>query len=666
MYVERAMYSLRMSFWTVPRRADRGTEACSATAAYRARRIGAVALIVIDVLTLSRGRSRNRVRMSSSVLTATPTFPTSPWARGTSESRPIWVGRSKATLRPSFPWERRYLNRTFVSSAVPKPAYCRIVQRRPRYIVACTPRVKGGSPGKPRRSSAWRIASSGGPTTTSRGRPPPVRPTATVRSGVDTRAADSFDAGLPFERARLVVCRGDKTSRTSEEDPFRVQLRPEDPQLALRGRFRRADPGRHANLPGDVRLHLIHRDAGMGGLQDHLLRVGLEPVHAEVRDDRGRPAAGEADPLPAAGSVDPARCRHVVDLLHELPRVLLHHDDRTLREGPDVVPAAGPWEADLRTSVVADDRRVEVPEPVDLRAADVADVHVAGLQEEAEDLREPAEHHAPGHEARVPDRQGRALRPCVDDPGLEDHHAIRGVGRLREHPAEHGQPRADECDFPVPDLAGRADRHELRGLVVPIRRGRGRLWRRVSSHSSPARSSPASRGVSRAAPRRASADTPRARRGRTPIRPPRPASPRGSRSAPHTPAGRPRPRRNSPGPGTDARRTVWGRSRPPGNPGRSSGSGPSGRPSWGRSPPRSGGSASPPSCPTRRLRAGPTPARCPPHRSAAHAGRRRPRGTRGRGRPSPSCRTGRRGRPPSGGGTTRCSEGRSRASTSRA
>ena len=34
-------------------------------------------------------------------------------------------------------------------AAVPKPAYCRMVHRRPRYIVGWMPRVKGNSPGKP-------------------------------------------------------------------------------------------------------------------------------------------------------------------------------------------------------------------------------------------------------------------------------------------------------------------------------------------------------------------------------------------------------------------------------------------------------------------------------------------------------------------------------------
>src|SRR3990170_4975379 len=50
MYVERAMYSLRMSFCTVPRRSRRAAPWPPATATYSARRIDAVALIVMLVL----------------------------------------------------------------------------------------------------------------------------------------------------------------------------------------------------------------------------------------------------------------------------------------------------------------------------------------------------------------------------------------------------------------------------------------------------------------------------------------------------------------------------------------------------------------------------------------------------------------------------------------
>ena len=45
--------------------------------------------------------------MSRSELMLTPTFPTSPRARGWSASRPIWVGRSKATESPVCPERSR-------------------------------------------------------------------------------------------------------------------------------------------------------------------------------------------------------------------------------------------------------------------------------------------------------------------------------------------------------------------------------------------------------------------------------------------------------------------------------------------------------------------------------------------------------------------------------
>ena len=94
----------------------------------------AVALMVIEVETSARGISANRRRRSSVVSTATPTRPTSPAARGSSESRPSWVGRSKATDRPVWPAARSARKRALVAPAVPKPAYWRIVHSRPRYM----------------------------------------------------------------------------------------------------------------------------------------------------------------------------------------------------------------------------------------------------------------------------------------------------------------------------------------------------------------------------------------------------------------------------------------------------------------------------------------------------------------------------------------------------
>src|SRR5438034_8137449 len=82
-------------------------------------------LIVIDVVTWSRGIPSKRVSMSCSDVTATPHFPTSPRDNGWSGSRPIRVGRSKATERPWLPCSSRYLKRALVWAAEPKPANCR-------------------------------------------------------------------------------------------------------------------------------------------------------------------------------------------------------------------------------------------------------------------------------------------------------------------------------------------------------------------------------------------------------------------------------------------------------------------------------------------------------------------------------------------------------------
>ncbi len=60
-------------------------------------------LIVIDVVVWSSGMPSNRTSMSAAESMATPQWPTSPSERGSSESRPISVGMSNATDRPSPP-----------------------------------------------------------------------------------------------------------------------------------------------------------------------------------------------------------------------------------------------------------------------------------------------------------------------------------------------------------------------------------------------------------------------------------------------------------------------------------------------------------------------------------------------------------------------------------
>ena len=79
--------------------------------------------------------------MSATESMATPTRPTSPAARGSSESRPICVGKSNAVDSAGWPCSIRKRKRRFVSAGVPKPAYWRIDQGRPRYMSRWIPRV---------------------------------------------------------------------------------------------------------------------------------------------------------------------------------------------------------------------------------------------------------------------------------------------------------------------------------------------------------------------------------------------------------------------------------------------------------------------------------------------------------------------------------------------
>src|SRR2546426_1623516 len=256
MYGDRATYSFRMSFWTVPRSDRRAMPRASPVATYRASRIAAVALIVMLVLTRSRGRPSRSVCISSRVEIATPTRPTSPRTIGASLSYPIWVGRSNATLSPSLPWAKRYLNRRFVSFAVPKPAYWRIVQSRARYIVGWIPRVNGGSPGNPRPS---RYASAFGSriATTSRGRALPVVldafPTALARLDAGSRRRVAFRCrairSISIVRPREAELRQGRAAAANDlsDDPC-VHVGLEGPNDGLRRRLRCNDRETHSHV----------------------------------------------------------------------------------------------------------------------------------------------------------------------------------------------------------------------------------------------------------------------------------------------------------------------------------------------------------------------------------------------------------------------------------
>src|SRR5436853_227408 len=72
----------------------------SATTSSNASRIEAGALMVIEIETRSSGMLSKSRSMSSIESMATPTLPTSPRARGSSESIPICAGRSAPVAEP--------------------------------------------------------------------------------------------------------------------------------------------------------------------------------------------------------------------------------------------------------------------------------------------------------------------------------------------------------------------------------------------------------------------------------------------------------------------------------------------------------------------------------------------------------------------------------------
>ena len=81
-----AVYSFKMSFWIVPPSAAGGTPCFSAVTMYMAQSTAAGAFMVIEVVTSPRGMPSNSTSISASDETATPPFPNSPVASGSSVS----------------------------------------------------------------------------------------------------------------------------------------------------------------------------------------------------------------------------------------------------------------------------------------------------------------------------------------------------------------------------------------------------------------------------------------------------------------------------------------------------------------------------------------------------------------------------------------------------
>ena len=194
--------------------------------------------------------------MSSIELIGTPTLPTSPAPprhRGRSPSGS--AGRRRSTGR-SGRASSRYLKRWLVSAAVAKPAYWRIVQSRPRYIVGWTPRVNGNSPGLP----SWRVRV-------------PARPGPRPCRARRSRCRWSSGSGAAVRRPSPVSLRRRPLSRGSAARPRARPGSPTSTRMSSdRAGLRRPDLVLH--------LHGLDRQQALAALD---------------RLARGRPRAGRPD-----------------------------------------------------------------------------------------------------------------------------------------------------------------------------------------------------------------------------------------------------------------------------------------------------------------------------------------------------------------------------------
>ena len=237
-------------------------------------------------------------------------------------------------------------------------------------------------------------------------------------------------------------------------------------------------------LPADRVADGLERRPRMEEVEAHLSAL-VEVVDAQVGDDDRRPAPQPAllaaDPGRVLRSAEVARARPEVDALDERALRLAHDHEHLAGVDGDLARPAGARQACLRmVVVVADDRRVDVAEAIDLGRAEEAHVDQAALQVEAEQLVHAGHRGRTGHDRRVADRQWQARRAGAEHAGFVDQLELGRDGALGQVDRDVGQPDAHEADALAGQLPrGRHDHHL--GL-----RERGRAGRRSVAHGTSA------------------------------------------------------------------------------------------------------------------------------------------------------------------------------------
>ena len=217
-----------------------------------------------------------------------------------------------------------------------------------------------------------------------------------------------------------------------------------------------AHVGRHAEIANPVAARtLVHALPRMIGGQVHLAGRGVEAEDAERGDHRGGPAARESDPRAPARAVAEAGRGDEVHALAEAVLLLRHDHHEAPGQARDVGAAAAAGQPDLRPAPVADIGRVQVAEPVDLGAADEAQVHQPLLEQrhDLERARAPEGARDVRRVAHGHQRLGRRL--IAHDAVLEEPDGPGRVRALGEGERDQRQAHAHEDDVAVADLAAR-------------------------------------------------------------------------------------------------------------------------------------------------------------------------------------------------------------------
>src|SRR5579862_4947568 len=116
---------------------------------------------------------------------------------------------------------------------------------------------------------------------------------------------------------------------------------------------------------------------------------------------------------------------HKIDFGWERARPELGDDDSASGMCRNLGRAARAGQADGWRRVVANDGRVDVAPPINLRAAQEAYADAAILQHVLEDVRHAGDHEAAGDERGIADRDWQAFRYGAHGSGFVDKNQVR-------------------------------------------------------------------------------------------------------------------------------------------------------------------------------------------------------------------------------------------------